>query len=189
MDDDVQIKRLAREYAHKARSEAHEKLADAAARALAERGLPLAHGSIVSGFLPFRSEIDVLPLLDRLSGDGWTLALPVVVGKGVPLLFRRWRHGEATTPGVWGIPVPPEAAEEVLPDVLLVPLLSFDRQGYRLGYGGGFYDRTLRKLRGLKSIIAIGVAYAAQEVDAVPRGPYDQAVDWIMTETETIRCG
>jgi 5-formyltetrahydrofolate cyclo-ligase len=189
MDDDVQIKRLARDYAHKARSEAHEKQAGIAKRALAERGLPPVSGSVVSGFLPFRTEINVLPLLSRLSGEGWTLALPVVVGKGVPLLFRAWRHGEATTPGVWGIPVPVETAEEVLPDVLLVPLLNFDRQGFRLGYGGGFYDRTLSKLRGLKDIVAIGVAYAAQEVDAVPRGPYDQPLEWVMTEAETIKCG
>ena len=85
-------------------------------------------------------------------------------------------------PGMWDIPVPAETAPEVLPDVLLVPMLAFDAQGYRLGYGGGFYDRTLEKLRALKPVVAIGVAYAAQEVTEVPHGDHDQPLDLIMTE-------
>ena len=189
MSDDVEIKRLTRDYAAKARARAHERLGERAGIALAERGLPGVTGKIVSGFLPYRTEIDVMPLLKRLNREGWRSALPVVMGKGVPLLFRNWTHGDEMVRGVWDIPVPPEEAGEVLPDVLLVPLLAFDRQGYRLGYGGGFYDRTLHKLRGLKEIVAIGIAYAAQEVDAVPRGPYDQPLDWVMTEAETFRCG
>ena len=85
--------------------------------------------------------------------------------------------------------VPPEEAPEVLPDVLLVPLLAFDREGFRLGYGGGFYDRTLEKLRALKKVTAIGIAYAGQEMDTVPRDAFDQRLDWIMTEKETFKCG
>jgi 5-formyltetrahydrofolate cyclo-ligase len=92
-------------------------------------------------------------------------------------------------PGVWNIPVPPETSPELLPDVLLVPMLAFDRNGYRLGYGGGFYDRTLVKLRAIKPVVAIGVAYSAQEVPEVPRAPFDQPLDWIMTERETLKCG
>lgn len=90
-------------------------------------------------------------------------------------------------PGLWEIPVPPETAEEVEPDLLLIPMLAFDRLGYRLGYGGGFYDRTLELLRNRKPITAIGVAYAAQEMSEVPRGPHDQPLDWIMTEEQTFR--
>ena len=92
-------------------------------------------------------------------------------------------------PGVWDIPVPLATAPEVLPDVLLVPMLAFDRKGFRLGYGGGFYDRTLAKLRAVKPVIAIGVAYHAQIVDEVPRDAFDAPLDYVMTEQETIACG
>ena len=115
--------------------------------------------------------------------------LPVVIGADQPLLFRAWTPGETLAPGVWDIPIPPETAAEVLPDVLLVPMLAFDRQGYRLGYGGGFYDRTLEKLRAFRRVWAVGVAYAAQEVEAVPRGDHDAPLDYVMTEQETFTCG
>ena len=97
--------------------------------------------------------------------------------------------GGCAGPGPLGYQIPPEEAPEVQPDVLLVPLLAFDRRGFRLGYGGGFYDRTLEKLRALKKVTAIGVAYAGQEIDAVPYEEFDQRLDWIMTEKETIKCG
>ena len=90
---------------------------------------------------------------------------------------------------MWDIPAPPEQAPEVLPDVLLVPLLAFDRAGYRLGYGGGFYDLTLAKLRAIKKVTAVGVAYHAQLVDQVPRAPHDAPLDYVMTEEETLTCG
>jgi len=185
-------KRRARSEAAKRRAAAHPLLHEAAGPALAERGLPFvreARHQIVSGFFPYKSEISLLPLLARLHGEGWVTAMPVVVGEGLPLVFRAWAPGEATVPGIWDIPVPLDTAQEVLPDVLLVPMLAFDRQGYRLGYGGGFYDRTLEKLRKLKEVTAIGVAYAAQEMAEVPRGPHDQPLDWIMTEKATTRCG
>ena len=92
-------------------------------------------------------------------------------------------------PGAWDIPVPTVDAAEVFPDVLLVPMLAFDRRGFRLGYGGGFYDRTLEKLRRLKKVVAIGVAYHAQMVDEVPVGPHDAPLDYVMTEQETFQCG
>jgi 5-formyltetrahydrofolate cyclo-ligase len=183
------IKKQARRAAAQRRAAAHEQLRDSAGEALAVRGLPLAlQPGIVSGFMPYKSEITTIPLLNRLRREGWVTALPVVLGEGLPLEFRAWAPGEKLVPGVWDIPIP-EMAEEVLPDVLLVPGLSFDRAGYRLGYGGGFYDRTLVKLRAIKTVVAIGVGYAAQVVDHVPRADYDQPLDFIMTEEETIACG
>jgi 5-formyltetrahydrofolate cyclo-ligase len=151
--------------------------------------MPDAVHKVVSGFHPFGDEIDTRPLLGQLAGEGWTTCLPVVVGKGMPLEFRRWFAGEPLIAGRWGILRPGDGAETVEPDVLLVPMLAFDRGGYRLGYGGGFYDRTLAGLRAKKSITAIGVAYSAQEVDVVPRDAHDQRLDFIMTEKEVFACG
>lgn len=185
-------KRQARGAASKARARAYETDNGRAADAIAARGLPVARTAgyqSVSAFYPYKSEISTLPLLARLAGDGWTTALPVVVAPGEPLVFRAWRPGEATVPGVWDIPVPPEASSAIVPDVLVVPLLAFDRAGYRLGYGGGFYDRTLAKLRRVKPVVAVGMAFAAQEVAEVPHDANDQRLDFVMTETGTIRCG
>ena len=190
--DIAEIKRKARGAASKLRAAAHDQWKDVAGEALAQRGLPaglnLAKG-IVSGFIPYKSEISTVPLMNALRRQGWQTCLPVVVGAEQPLVFRSWTPGEPLVPGVWEIPVPVETAPEVLPDVLLVPMLAFDRAGYRLGYGGGFYDRTLEKLRARKKVVAIGVAYGAQMVDEVPRGPYDAPLDYVMTETETFACG
>ena len=190
--DLAELKRQARGEASKRRAGAHELLSGAAGQHLAQRGLPIAkarHQHVVSGFFPYKSEISVLPLLARLEGEGWQVAMPVVMGDGLPLTFRAWPHGSPTAPGVWDIPVPADSTPELLPDALLVPMLAFGRKGYRLGYGGGFYDRTLMKLRALKPIVAIGVAYAGQEVAAVPHGGHDQPLDFIMTEEETLTCG
>lgn len=190
--DMAEVKRRARGEAARRRAEAHERLRDLAKQALAQRGLPFPKGpgqAVVSGFFPFRSEISTLPLLQRLVGEGWKIAMPVVMGEGKPLVFRQWSFGDTTVPGVWNIPIPPESAAELLPDVLLVPGLAFDRAGFRLGYGGGFYDRTLDLLRRSKQVVAIGVGYHAQLVEAVPHGPHDVALDFVMTEQETISCG
>jgi len=188
----AEIKRLARSRATLTRIDVHETAKAGAGAALAARGLPVARNSqnsIISAFHSFDTEISTFELFDKLVAEGWITALPVVVAKNTPLVFRQWAPGEALVLGRWNIKVPPEGAPEVLPDVLLVPLLAFDRKGFRLGYGGGFYDRTLEKLRALKSVTAIGVAYAGQEVDAVPHEEFDQRLDWIMTEKETIKCG
>jgi 5-formyltetrahydrofolate cyclo-ligase len=188
----AEIKRLARSKATLTRIDVHEIAKHGAGAALAARGLPFARDvqlSIVSAFHSFDTEISTFELFDKLVADGWTTALPVVVAKNAPLVFRQWAPGEALVLGRWNIKVPPEGAPEVLPDVLLVPLLAFDRKGFRLGYGGGFYDRTLEKLRALKNVTAIGIAYAGQEVDAVPYEEFDQRLDWIMTEKETFKCG
>jgi 5-formyltetrahydrofolate cyclo-ligase len=185
VSDLAEAKRRARRSAEQRRAAAHAESGPTAAVALAVRGLAflaIRPFGAVSGFTSFRTEIDTMPLLARLAGDGWATALPVVTADRAPLSFRRWTPGDPTVPGRFGIPVPHAASDEILPDVLLVPMLAFDRAGFRLGYGGGFYDRTVERLRQLKPVVAIGIAYAAQEVAAVPRGRYDQPLDWIMTE-------
>lgn len=188
----AEIKRLARSKATLTRIDVHEIAKHGAGAALAARGLPVARkppNDVISAFHSFDTEISTFELFDKLVADGWTTALPVVVAKNTPLVFRQWAPGDALVLGRWNIKVPPEEAPEVLPDVLLVPLLAFDRKGFRLGYGGGFYDRTLEKLRALKKVTAIGIAYAGQEVDAVPYEEFDQRLDWIMTEKESFKCG
>jgi 5-formyltetrahydrofolate cyclo-ligase len=160
----------------------------AAAEAIAARAFPLAitPGAIVSGFMPLKSEINPLPLMRKLAGQGARLALPVVIGRGKPLIMREWTFGEPLSAGVWGIREPEPEAAEVEPDILLVPLLAFDRAGYRIGYGGGYYDRTIAQLRAHKAVIAVGLAYAAQEVPAVPATPRDARLDLVLTEREVI---
>ncbi len=189
--DIAEVKRKARTAASKRRAQAHELLNETAGIAIAERGLPpgVQPGTgVVSGFIPYKSEITTVPLLNRLRRQGWQTCLPVVIAPEQPLIFRAWVPGETLVPGVWDIPIPVETAPEVLPDVLLVPMLAFDSRGYRLGYGGGFYDRTLEKLRALKSVVAIGVAYHAQKMDEVPIGIHDAPLDYVMTERETFAC-
>ena len=185
-------KKAARVSAAVVRKAAHETLHDSAGLALAAHefpALPVEGASVVSAFYPFRSEIDTRPLLGKLVGDGWTTSLPIIVGPNLPLLFRRWYPGEPTIAGGMNILRPTDDAPEVEPDVLIVPLLEFDAQGFRLGYGGGFYDRTLTALRAKKKIIAIGAGYAAQEVENVPHESYDQKLDFVMTEKGIITCG
>lgn len=143
---------------------------------------PFAAGAAVAGFYPMPPEIDVLPSLIAFAGAGYTVSLPVVVGRKQPLIFRSWVPGAALARGVLGIPYPPEGNPEVEPSILLVPLLAFDRRGHRLGYGGGYYDRTLSDLREKGPVFAIGVGYAFQEVDEVPADSIDQRVDAIATD-------
>jgi 5-formyltetrahydrofolate cyclo-ligase len=182
-------KRRARTAANAARIQAHKSLGERAGLMLAQHELPVIRKdniASVSGFYPYQAEINALPLLARLVSEGWQTALPVVMAKGEPLTFRAWGPGEPTGRGIWDIHIPLESAAEVQPDVLLVPMLAFDRRGYRLGYGGGFYDRTLAELRKLKPVVAIGVAYAGQEMDEVPVASYDEPLDWILTERGVI---
>jgi 5-formyltetrahydrofolate cyclo-ligase len=141
-------------------------------------------GAVVSGFWPMGEEIDVKPLLIQLHAAGHPIGLPVVVKKGEPLIFRRWHPGMALVSGGFGTEVPPPGAPVIEPQVLVVPLLAFDAEGYRLGYGGGFYDRTLDRLRtgSAADPLAVGVAFSAQHVARVPRDGHDQPLDWIVTE-------
>jgi 5-formyltetrahydrofolate cyclo-ligase len=160
----------------------------AAAEAIAARAFPfrIAAGTIASGFMPLKSEINPLPLLRKLADAGASLALPVVAGRGKPLIMRAWMWGAPLVAGVWGIREPPPTAAEVAPDIVLVPLLAFDRAGYRVGYGAGYYDLTLAHLRKKKPITAVGIAFAAQEVETVPRTAFDARLDLVLTETEII---
>jgi 5-formyltetrahydrofolate cyclo-ligase len=164
------------------------KIRKAAAEAIAARAFPLAiaSGMILSGFMPLKSEINPLPLMRKLADDGARLALPVVAGRGRPLIMRGWQWGEPLVPGVWGIREPPPTAPELQPDILLVPLLAFDRNGHRIGYGAGYYDLTIAQLRAKKPIAAVGIAFAAQEIESVPRTAFDARLDLVLTENETI---
>jgi 5-formyltetrahydrofolate cyclo-ligase len=160
----------------------------AAAEAIAARQFPLAigPGTIVSGFMPLKSEINPLPLLQKLGEDGVTLALPAIAGRGKPLIMRAWQFGAPLDRGQWGIREPKPEAPEVDPDILLVPLLAFDRAGHRIGYGAGYYDMTIARLRAIKPVTAIGIAFAAQEIAAVPATPRDARLDLVLTEREAI---
>jgi 5-formyltetrahydrofolate cyclo-ligase len=159
-----------------------------AAEAIAARAFPLAiePGQIVSGFSPLKTEINPIPLMRRLADAGAQLALPVVAGKGRPLTMRAWRFGEPLDSGVWGIREPKADAPEVAPDILLVPLLAFDRTGRRIGYGAGYYDMTIGRLRAMKPVVAVGIAFAGQEIASVPVTPRDARLDLVLTEREII---
>jgi 5-formyltetrahydrofolate cyclo-ligase len=163
-------------------------LRKAAADTIAAREFPLAitSGIVVSAFMPMKSEINPLPLLRKLAEAGAVLALPVVAGRGKPLVMRAWRWGEDLAQGVWGLREPKPDAPEVDPDILLVPLLAFDRTGHRIGYGAGYYDMTIAGLRARKPVTAIGLAFAAQEIAAVPATPRDERLDLVLTEREVI---
>ena len=144
---------------------------------------PLPTGAVIGGYWPISDEIDVRPLMNTLSDRGHPMAMPVVMNRQTPMRFRRWTPGTLMQPGRFGIPVPPETFPEARPDVLLVPLLAFDRLGHRLGRGSGFYDHSIRLLRATGKVLTIGIAFAGQEVAAVPHDPSDQRMDWIVTES------
>lgn len=138
----------------------------------------------ITGYMPIRTEIDILPAMKTLSQTA-TIGVPVILGAGRPLVFHQWTPDTPMTDGPFGAQVPANGAL-VVPDVVILPLLSFDRRGYRLGYGGGFYDRTLEKLNAKGHVLAVGFAYADQEVETVPIEPTDQRMDAVVTEKETI---
>jgi 5-formyltetrahydrofolate cyclo-ligase len=123
----------------------------------------------------------------ELQGAGHQIALPVVLEANQPLVFRAWSPGDDLEPAAFNTQIPSADKPELTPGVVLAPLLAFDRRGYRLGYGGGFYDRTLDILRNCGEVLAIGLAYAGQEVPAVPHDPNDKRLDWIVTEAAAIR--
>jgi 5-formyltetrahydrofolate cyclo-ligase len=161
-----------------------DKQREAAAKALAKRGLPLeiTAGTVISGYSPIRNEIDPAPLMQKLALQGARLALPSVTARGKSLIFRAWLPGDRLTMGMLGIPEPSPAAAEVLPDIMLVPLAAFDQSGHRIGYGAGHYDYTFAHLRKQKAIIGIGLAFAAQEIDEIPALSHDVPLDFVLTE-------
>lgn len=160
----------------------------AAAETIAVRPFPVefAAGAVVSGFMPLKNEIDTLPLMRKLAAQGAQLALPVVIGREKPLLMRAWSFGEPLVAGIWGIREPKPEAAVAYPDIVLVPLIAFDRTGHRIGHGAGYYDFTLAVLRARKSVVAVGIAFATQEVPAVPATPRDERLDLVLTEREVI---
>ena len=135
-------------------------------------------------YWPFRAEFDPRQLIDWVIGAGRTVALPVVVDKKGPLEFRAWRPGEKLVDGVWGIPVP-ERRELITPSTVLAPLVGFDESCYRLGYGGGYFDRTLAALS--PRAIAIGIGFEAQRIDTIHPQSFDIPMDFIVTETAVRR--
>lgn len=143
-------------------------------------------GVAVSLYWPMRDELDVRPLLNALHDAGAITALPTIAARGQPLVFRRFAPGDTLVPGVFGTHEPDPTSPSVMPDVVVAPLLGFDRRGYRLGYGGGYYDRTLAALRRNGAVQAIGVAYHEQEFAAIPHDADDALLDLIVTDRETI---
>jgi 5-formyltetrahydrofolate cyclo-ligase len=184
MNDLDAAKRAAREAAFARRAGLD---AEAAGRLLAGhvlRDCPPPPGAVISGFWPLGGEIDIRPLLSALHERGHRIALPVTPRRGEALTFRGWRPGDAMVPERFGTMRP--IGDVLVPDMLLIPLLAFDLSGGRLGYGGGFYDRTLAAL---PERLRLGCAFAAQQVDAVPVGPYDSRLDAVATENGIVRCG
>jgi 5-formyltetrahydrofolate cyclo-ligase len=159
----------------------------AAAEAIAARGLPvdIKPGTVVAGYSPIRNEIDPAPLMQALAANGARLALPVVPARGKSLIFRAWSPRDRLMLGPLGILEPSPAAAELVPDIVLVPLAAFDRAGHRIGYGAGHYDFTLAHLHKRKTL-AIGLAFAAQQIPAVPVAGHDVMLDLVLTENETI---
>ena len=184
-------KQQLRASAAETRKRAFAMLGPEAGRLLASHGLDFLRvpaGAIVSGFAAIRDEINPAELMTWLHEEGFRMALPVMVGKGQPLVMRTWQPGDVLEPAAWGIAEPSLDKPEVVPQIVLVPLLAFDLRGFRLGYGGGFYDRTLAKLRAKNPVVAVGVAYDEQQVDAVPAESYDQRLDWVLTPSGPKKC-
>ncbi len=178
-------KSVIRQQALEGRADTHKALGGSAAQAILDHFLadvPRTSGASVAGYFPIRSEADPVPLMAELATLGHTCALPRVMTSESPLRFFRWAPGSETEEGAFGTRVPLKKSEEILPDILLVPLVAFDLVGGRLGYGGGFYDRTLRGLRAKRTCVAVGIAYSAQERDSLPHDVYDEPLDWVVTE-------
>mgnify|MGYP000193770981 FL=1 len=186
MTDLTQVKAEARKAAFARRKAAHDAAGPGEAAHLSQvlaghRGVPL------SGYMAIRTEIDPLPAMEEAAAHG-PVCVPVIQRLGLPLKFSRWSPGCKLKEGPFGAMIP-EADEFIEPEILIVPLVAFDRRGGRLGYGGGFYDRTLEMLRAKRPTLAIGFAYAAQEAEALPLEPTDQPLDMIVTEAGVIELG
>ena len=184
MSDLAEIKTVARKAAFARRKEAFERKTPGAAGHLSEvlagyRGVPL------SGFVPIRTEIDPLPAMAEAAAHG-PVGVPVIQGKGLPLQFSRWQPDAPLRDGPFGAAVP-EIDDFFEPEILIVPLVAFDAQGGRLGYGGGFYDRTLQLLRGKRATLAIGFAFDAQEAADLPLEATDQPLDMVVTESRVLQ--
>lgn len=145
-------------------------------------GSPL--GYIVSGYWPFRGEPDLRQWAESIHGRGGQFALPVVVKRNQPLIFRLWAPGAPLERGVWNIPIPADGAKEVIPDIVIAPVVGFDPLCYRLGYGGGFFDRTLESIG--RSVRVLGVGYAQQSISTIYAQPHDIPMDAVITERAVV---
>lgn len=170
-----------RKAAHEARATAVPK---ATAHLLAEIG-PVAPGTVVAGYRPIRTEIDPTPAMEALHAAGARNCVPVIEGEGLPLKFREWSPGCQMEAGPFGAEVP-AVGEWLTPSIVIVPLVAFDKTGHRLGYGGGFYDRTLELLRETAPVRAIGLAYAAQQGPNLPAEETDHRLDAVATEAGVV---
>jgi 5-formyltetrahydrofolate cyclo-ligase len=145
-----------------------------------------AQSNNIAGYWPLGDELDCRPGLEALRAAGAVVALPVVAGQGQVLIFRQWSPGDALEPGPFGTAHPTLRAPLVAPHILLLPLIAFDKTGQRLGYGAGYYDRTIGALRQNSQIVTIGIAYDEQEVDEVPADSHDQRMDAVITDRRTL---
>ncbi|MCU9838288.1 5-formyltetrahydrofolate cyclo-ligase [Ruegeria sp. WL0004] len=183
MDDLTEIKAAARKAAFARRKLAFDARPPGAAGRLSEvlagyRGVPL------SGYMPIRTEIDPLPAMAEAAAHG-PVGVPVIQGAGLALRFSRWDPDGPLREGPFGAMVP-EIDDWMEPEILIVPLVAFDARGGRLGYGGGFYDRTLQGLRAKRATLAIGFAFDAQEAEALPLEATDQPLDMVVTESRVL---
>ena len=144
-------------------------------------------GQSVAAYWPFRDEIDVRPLFAELESMGCNCLLPVMAGRKEPLQFHQWKPGDVLEPSRFGVLEPSKFHRSTTPDIVILPMLAFDRHGMRLGYGGGYYDRTLNALRGKGEILAIGAAYHDQEIEDIPNDAHDQKIDALVTDQAIIR--
>jgi len=180
-----EVKKAARKAAFAARRTAHGTGLDTAAQSHLATLLAGHGGGVLAGYMPIRTEVDPLPVMADWSNHS-RVCVPVIEAEGQPLKFREWHPETQMTDGPFGAAVP-KTGDWLVPDLVIVPLLAFDSAGGRLGYGGGFYDRTLEGLRALKPVFALGFAYGAQFVEALPLEPTDQPLDAIVTETGVLR--
>ena len=188
-DIDIEKKRLRKE-AMERRADAKATTGPLAGDLLASQfteAMPLAAGTVVAGYWPMREEINLVPLLKRLHQEGKRVVLPAIAERNEPLRFRNWEPDLDLESGPYGTLHPPAPMGEARPDVVLVPLLAFDDDGYRLGYGAGFYDRTLSALRAEGTVLAVGIGYESQRTPPLPRSGTDERLDWVVTENAVRR--
>ena len=187
MTDTPSMKALCRKAAFAARKEAHAEDLDKGANAQLNAFLKgVGHGATIAAYMPIRTEVSPLPAITKAHARGQRLCVPVVIEAGSPLEFHEWSPEAEMVEGAFGAMIPKEA-EILLPDVVIAPLVAFDLSGYRLGYGGGFYDRSFEELSEIKKVQAVGFAYSAQEVMMVPREETDYPLDAIITERGILR--
>lgn len=182
-NDLQRAKSALRDAAHKKRAALSPSFRTKAAIAAAEAfvaAVPIKSGQVVSLYWAIRDELNCEPLLIQLMDEGHQVCLPVVLGPDKPLEFRLWEQGQPLVPSGFGTLAPEAGAHVVKPDVMVLPMLGFDGKGNRLGYGAGFYDRTIANIN--KPLILVGYAFGAQEVDVMPAEPHDKPLDMVVTE-------